>query len=80
MLTSLVLAQTGAAIAIAGFIFIVVLIFFAIFARYIGLWIQCLMTKAGISFVQLVLMSIRKVARERSRISTDRLVDQKEAA
>ncbi|MCC6588463.1 MAG: Gldg family protein [Bryobacterales bacterium] len=32
------------------------------------------------AFVLFVLMSIRKVARERSRISTDRLVDQKEAA
>lgn len=37
------------------------LIFLAIFARYISLWIQCLMTNAEISLVQLVMMSIRKV-------------------
>ena len=37
------------------------LIFLAVFARYFGLWIQCKMTGAGISFVNLVMMSIRKV-------------------
>ncbi len=63
MLQPLVLAQMNntSIFAIAGVLFIVALIFFAIFARYIGLWIQCFMTNAGISFVQLVLMSIRKV-------------------
>ncbi|SFI04789.1 flotillin-like protein FloA [Planctomicrobium piriforme] len=40
---------------------IALLIFMAIFARYFGLWIQCKMTRAGISFVNLVMMSIRKV-------------------
>jgi uncharacterized protein YqfA (UPF0365 family) len=38
-----------------------VLIFMAVFARYFGLWIQCKMTRAGISFPNLVMMSIRKV-------------------
>jgi len=33
----------------------------AILTRYFGLWIQCKMTRADISFVQLVLMSLRKV-------------------
>ena len=37
------------------------LIFLALFARYFGLWIQCKMTRAGISFPNLVMMSIRKV-------------------
>ena len=37
------------------------LIFMAVFARYFGLWIQCKMTRAGISFPNLVMMSIRKV-------------------
>jgi uncharacterized protein YqfA (UPF0365 family) len=37
------------------------LIFVAVFFRYIGLWIQCKMTRAAISFPNLVMMSIRKV-------------------
>ncbi|MEZ6057141.1 MAG: flotillin-like protein FloA [Planctomycetaceae bacterium] len=37
------------------------LIFFAIFARYFSLWIQCKMTRAGISLPNLIMMSIRKV-------------------
>ncbi|WP_339732484.1 flotillin-like protein FloA [uncultured Gimesia sp.] len=42
-------------------IFLGMLVFFAVFARYAGLWIQCKMTKAGISFPNLVIMSIKKV-------------------
>ena len=63
MLKPLVLAQmnTGTIFGIAAVLFVVALIFVAIFARYISLWIQCLMTNADISFLQLVLMSIRKV-------------------
>lgn len=63
MLNPLVLAEMShtTIFGIAAFLFVVALIFFAIFARYISLWIQCLMTNAGISFVQLVLMTIRKV-------------------
>ena len=37
------------------------LIFVAVFFRYIGLWIQCKMTRANISFPNLVMMSFRKV-------------------
>ncbi len=37
------------------------LIFIAVFFRYIQLWIQCKMTRAGISFPNLVMMSFRKV-------------------
>lgn len=37
------------------------LIALAVFARYFGLWIQCRMTGADISLVQLMLMSLRKV-------------------
>jgi uncharacterized protein YqfA (UPF0365 family) len=40
---------------------IALLIALAVFARYFGLWMQCKMTRAGISFVNLVMMSIRKV-------------------
>jgi uncharacterized protein YqfA (UPF0365 family) len=42
-------------------VFLFVLVFLAIFARYFGLWIQCKMTRAGIGFVNLVMMSIRRV-------------------
>lgn len=42
-------------------IFLMVLVFLAVFARYFGLWIQCKMTRAGISFPNLVMMSFRKV-------------------
>ena len=63
MLNPLVLAQmnTTTIFGIAAVLFVVALIFVAIFARYISLWIQCLMTKADISFLQLILMTIRKV-------------------
>lgn len=37
------------------------LIVLAVFFRYVGLWIQCRMTRADISLAQLVLMSLRKV-------------------
>lgn len=59
------LAQDGGwflvGIGIAFVVFIGGLIVFALVARYIGLWIQCLMTGAGIGFVNLVTMTIRKV-------------------
>lgn len=42
-------------------VFLGMLVFFAVFARFAGLWIQCKMTKAGISFPNLVMMTIRKV-------------------
>lgn len=37
------------------------LVFMAVFARYFSLWIQCKMTRAGIGFVDLVMMTLRKV-------------------
>jgi len=43
------------------FVMVVGLVFTAVFFRYIGLWIQCKMTRAGISFPNLVMMSLRKV-------------------
>ena len=58
------LAQDPSALGMWGFIAIVAvgaLIFLAVFARYFSLWIQCKMTRAGISFPNLVMMSIRKV-------------------
>lgn len=42
-------------------VFLFVLVFFAVFARYFGLWIQSKFTHAGIGFVSLVMMSFRKV-------------------
>ena len=46
---------------IIALIVIFALIFFAIFARFISLYIQCWMTGADISLLELGLMSIRKV-------------------
>lgn len=45
---------------IIGFLFF--LVFIAVFARYFGLWVQCKTTRAGIGFLNLVMMSIRKVS------------------
>ena len=42
--------------ALIGFI-----LFVLVFARYAGLYIQCVMTRAGITFTNLVMMSFRKV-------------------
>jgi len=42
-------------LVLAAFFFVIVLL------RYIGLWIQCLTTRAGISLINLVAMSLRKV-------------------
>ena len=46
---------------IAMFLLLVLFGFLIIFARYFGLWIQCKMTRAGIGFPNLVMMSFRKV-------------------
>ncbi len=40
---------------------IAVFLFLLVFARYAGLYIQCVMTRAGIGFTNLVMMSFRKV-------------------
>ena len=47
----------GAAVVV----FLFVMVFLAVFARYFGLWIQCKMTNARVSFPNLVMMSFRKV-------------------
>jgi uncharacterized protein YqfA (UPF0365 family) len=49
------------AVGAAILVFIFLLIFIVIFANYISLWIQCKMTGAGISFPNLIMMTIRKV-------------------
>lgn len=56
-----ILAEGEMVIGAAILIIIFGLIFVAVFFRYIGLWIQCKMTRAGISFPNLVMMSFRKV-------------------
>lgn len=65
MLTPVLAQQEGlgpSVMLIAGiFVFVIALVFLAVFARYFGLWIQCVMTRAGISFPNLVMMTIRKV-------------------
>jgi uncharacterized protein YqfA (UPF0365 family) len=56
------LAQTDALIWIFGALFVLLmLIAFAVFLRYAGLWIQCKTTRAGVSLPNLVMMTIRKV-------------------
>src|SRR6516162_164478 len=61
-----VLAQKeldGYALYVIGFIilFLLGIVFLAVFARYFSLWIQCKMTGAGISLLDLIMMSFRKV-------------------
>ena len=60
---SFVLAQMNplVMVAIIAVIVILALIFFAVFARFISLYIQCWMTGADISLPHLVMMTIRKV-------------------
>lgn len=48
-------------LVIALFVFGVLLVFFLIFARYFGLWIQSQLTRADISFFNLLGMTFRKV-------------------
>jgi uncharacterized protein YqfA (UPF0365 family) len=59
----LLLAANGDTLVwmVVAFITIFGLIVFAIFARYFSLWIQCKMTRAGISMLNLIMMSIRRV-------------------
>ena len=54
-------ALTPGLLVVAGVVFVAAILFLAVFARYFGLWIQCKMTRAGVSFPNLVMMSIRKV-------------------
>jgi uncharacterized protein YqfA (UPF0365 family) len=62
--TELVLAQLSPN-AIAGITVVVViglLVLLLVFARYIGLWVQCKFARAGISFPNLIFMSLRKIS------------------
>lgn len=45
---------------IAGVVLVILAVFFFIFARYFSLWIQSYMAAANISFLHLVMMSLRK--------------------
>ncbi len=55
-------ADIGGPVLIVGaFVVLAFIVFLAVFARYFGLWIQCKMTRAGIGFLNLVMMSFRKV-------------------
>jgi len=48
-------------IFVFGVAIVVILIILAVCAKYIGLYIQCWMTRSGISMLNLIMMSIRKV-------------------
>src|SRR5690606_7444588 len=55
-------AEMSTGILIGGLVIVVMLlIFLAVFARFFGLWIQCKMTRAGIGFPDLLMMTFRKV-------------------
>ncbi len=62
------LAQAGAMLAqnvvlwaVGIVVIVVVLVLFLLVARFITLWIRCIMTRAGIGLMNLVAMSLRKV-------------------
>ena len=57
----LLLADSPWPYIIGGVFFLFSLIFLAIFAQFASLWIQCKMTRAGIKFMNLVMMRLRKV-------------------
>lgn len=61
MQTILAAGPPAITIAIIAFVVVIGLIVFAFLARFISLYIQCLMTGAGISLPNLVIMTIRKV-------------------
>ncbi len=48
-------------VVVACLVLLGVVVFLAVFARYFSLWIQAKMTRAGIGFADLVMMSFRKV-------------------
>ena len=53
--------MTGVYLIGAAILFLLGIIFLAVFARYFSLWIQCKMTRANISLLSLVMMTFRKV-------------------
>lgn len=54
-------ALSGYVLVGGAVVFFALIIFFAIFARYFSLWVQCFMTRADISLLDLVMMTLRKV-------------------
>src|SRR6266481_8837820 len=54
-------AEAGIYLIVGAFVFLLAIVFEALFARYFSLWVQCKMTKAGIGLLDLVMMSFRKV-------------------
>src|SRR5260370_9132736 len=54
-------SETGFYLIGAAVVFLVGIVFVAIFARYFSLWIQCKMTGAGIGLLDLIMMQFRKV-------------------
>src|SRR5215831_3653995 len=57
----LLAANEGYYLVGAAVVCLAALVFFAIFVRYFQLWIQCKMTGAGITLLDLIMMSFRKV-------------------
>src|SRR5690348_16905757 len=53
--------ESGYYIVGASVLVLVAIVFTAIFARYFSLWIQCKFTGAGISLLDLIMMSFRRV-------------------
>ncbi|MEX2287345.1 MAG: flotillin-like protein FloA [Planctomycetaceae bacterium] len=51
-----------AILIVSGIVALFSLVFFIVFAQFFGLWIQAKLTRAGIGFPNLVMMSIRKVS------------------
>jgi uncharacterized protein YqfA (UPF0365 family) len=59
---SLLLAiDPGTAIAIGVICFVIILILFGFFARYLSLWVQSVFTGAGIGPVALIMMTVKKI-------------------
>jgi len=56
------LALSGGWWALVAILLLVGLVVFLLFARFLGLWIRCLATKAGIGWLDLVGMWLRKVS------------------
>jgi len=60
-LASLPLAASGWWVLI-GLVLLVGVVIFLVILRYLGLWVRCIMTKAGIGLIDLIGMSLRKVS------------------
>jgi len=56
------LAAGGGWYVLIGLLLVVGLVIFLVILRYLGLWVRCIMTKAGIGLIDLIGMSLRKVS------------------